>query len=198
MGPGKGALGQSGDILGLCEGHLGGQVSFCVRWGILKAPLFATGERLVVGLVGSAWAGPKRVDHLARTVHGDVAHGANTQASTLLLNLHAVARGEGHLPEELVVNADNTPKETKNQICMWFFIWLLCALDGTPLWSIVVGFLLVGHTHNQLDRFFGRVSVALHGQSYHTVGEIAAAINAGVPAHGVTWAHTNAVWSWSE
>ena len=61
---------------------------------------------------------------------------------------------EGHLPQVFVIGADNTRKETKNQYCMWFLAWLLCALRDTPLRSIEVVFLLVGHTHNKLDRLF--------------------------------------------
>ena len=71
---------------------------------------------------------------------------------------------KGHLPEEFNIGADNTPKETKNQYTFWFLIWLLCVLEDTPLKVITVMFLLVGHTHNKLDRMFSRISVALQGK----------------------------------
>ena len=49
--------------------------------------------------------------------------------------------------------AENTRKETNKQYTMWFIVWLLCAVDSTPLWRIDVLLLLVGHTHNKLDSF---------------------------------------------
>ena len=33
-------------------------------------------------------------------------------------------------------------------------IWLLINLDDTKLWCITLLFMIVGHTHNKLDRFF--------------------------------------------
>ena len=91
------------------------------------------------------------------------------QCSAILQNLHEAAMVEGHLPTEYIVGADNTRKETKNQFAMWFFVWLLCVLSGCPLSVITVVFLLVGHTHNKLDRLFSRISVALFGRDYFTV-----------------------------
>ena len=115
------------------------------------------------------WFGSKLTTHHVRTVFNDCAHGSEMQCSAILQNLHEVAVREGHLPQVFVIGADNTRKETKNQYCMWFLAWLLCALYDTPLRSIEVVFLLVGHTHNKLDRLFSRISVALRGQDYFTV-----------------------------
>ena len=77
---------------------------------------------------------------------------------------HMAATSEGHLPEEFTIRADNTPAETKNQTVCWFVVWLLCALDRTCLW--VIRFLMVGHTHDTLDRFFGRFFAAIAGRDY--------------------------------
>ena len=107
-------------------------------------------------------------DHV-RTVFNDCRHGANMQCSAILENLPEAAIVEGHLPEEYIVGADNTRKETKSQFCMWFFVWLLCVLEGTPLWMIEAVFPLVGHTHNNLDRLFSRIAAALRGRDYFTV-----------------------------
>ena len=115
------------------------------------------------------WFGSKLTTHHVRTVFNDCAHGSEMQCSAILQNLHEVAVREGHLPQVFVIGADNTRKETRNQYCMWFLAWLLCALYETPLRSIEVVFLLVGHTHNKLDRLFSRISVALRGQDYFTV-----------------------------
>ena len=75
------------------------------------------------------------------------------QSSSLLLNLHQVAMKEGHLPKHWSIGADNTRKETKNQITMWMLVWLLCALEDTPLWMIDVIFLMVGAHPQQTGSF---------------------------------------------
>ena len=124
-------------------------------WSQLRTPLFKElDKRVVAGLIGSMWFGTNRASHHVRTVFDDCKHGAEMQSSALLLNLHEVATKEGPLPKRWTIGADNTRKETKNQTTMWMLVWLLCALADTPLWTIDVIFLLVGHTHNKLDRFF--------------------------------------------
>ncbi len=75
------------------------------------------------------WFGTNQTTHHLRTVFSDCEHGSEMQSSTILQNRHRVAMEEGHLPEKFVIGADNTRKETKNQITMWFLVWLLCALD---------------------------------------------------------------------
>ena len=124
-------------------------------WSQIRTPLFKeVDKRLVTGLIGTMWFGTSRMSHHVRTVFDDCQHGAEMQSSSLLFNLHQTAMEEGHLPKHWSIGADNTRKETKNQTTMWMLVWLLCALDDTPLWIIDVVFLLVGHTHNKLDRFF--------------------------------------------
>lgn len=85
-----------------------------------------------------------------RTVFEDTGHGANMQATTVLLNLHTASQKERSLPEKFHIGADNTPKETKNGTMMAFIIWLLAVLRDTRLWLIGVCFLMVGHTHDNL------------------------------------------------
>lgn len=139
-------------------------------WSQLATKLFQNQEkRLITGLIGTMWFGTRYTTHHVRTVFDDCSHGSEMQCSAILQNLHEVAMREGHLPKAFTIGADNTRKETKNQICMWFLVWLLCALSDTPLWMIDVVFLLVGHTHNKLDRMFSRIAVALRGQDYYTV-----------------------------
>jgi len=167
-------------------------------WQHNKTAFFAQGSRLVVGLIGSAWSGTRATDHLVRTVFEDCKHGAAVQASSILLNLHSAARLEGHLPEEFVINADNTVKETKNQTCLWFIIWLLCVLDGSRLWSALVLFLIVGHTHNRLDRFFGRLSTSLRGLDYFTLAQLRGIVDAALAGFDIRWEHFNSLWRWEE
>ena len=126
-------------------------------------------KRLVTGLIGSMWFGTRRFRQHVRTTWDDCEHGSEMQSSAILENLCDAASEEGHLPESFTIGADNTTKEIKNQYTMWFFVWLLCALSETPLRSICVVFLLVGHTHNKLDRVFARISLGLRGKDYFTV-----------------------------
>ena len=87
-------------------------------WSLSASPLMKLGARLVAGVIGSMWHGPRQTQFHARTVFEDCQHGSNMQISAALLNLHEVARREGHLPEYWYVGADNTPKETQNQLCV--------------------------------------------------------------------------------
>ena len=167
-------------------------------WSQLRTPLFKeVDKRLVTGLIGAMWFGTSRGLHHVRTVFDDCAHGAEMQSSSLLLNLHQTAMQEGHLPKHWSIGADNTRKETKNQTTMWMLVWLLCALEGTPLWMIDVIFLMVGHTHNKLDRFFSRIAVALAGRDYFTVVGMLSQIVASVACE-VQTGHLSQVWGWKQ
>jgi len=141
----------------------------CV-WSQLATPLFKEVDRRVVtGPNGSMWFGTIQTTHHLRTVFDDCQHGAAMQSSTFLWNLQRVAKEEGFLRTHWSICAGNTRKETNNQYTMWFLVWLLRALDSTPLWRLDVLFLLVGHTRNKLDRFSSRIVVALAGRDYFTV-----------------------------
>lgn len=166
-------------------------------WSQLPTPLFKDPERRVIaGMLGSMWYGTAKTTHHLRTVFTDCSHGSEMQSSAILWNLNAIAQDEGHLPNTFVIAADNTRKETKNQITMWFLIWLLCALEGTPLCQIDVIFLLVGHTHNQLDRFFSRLGAAIAGQDYFTVPGLLALARERLRHCSVQSGHLAQVWEW--
>ena len=167
-------------------------------WSQLRTPLFKeVDKRLVTGLIGAMWFGTNRMTHHVRTVFDDCGHGAEMQCSALLFNLYQTAIEEGHLPKQWSIGADNTRKETKNQVTMWMLVWLLCALHDTPLWMIDVVFLMVGHTHNKLDRFFSRIAVALAGRDYFTVVGMLNQIRASL-ACDVKSGHLSQVWAWNE
>eukprot|EP00974_Lingulodinium_polyedra_P118687 11168164-Lingulodinium_polyedra.AAC.1 len=63
----------------------------------------------------------------------DCSHGSETQRNAILQNVHEVAMGERHLPEEFNIGADNTTKETNDQFTLWFLMWLLRDLDDARL-----------------------------------------------------------------
>jgi hypothetical protein len=170
----------------------------CV-WSQLATPLFKeVDKRLVTGLNGSMWFGTTQTTHHRRAVFDDCQHGAEMQSNTFLWNLHRVATEEGFLTTHWSICADNTRKETNTQYTMWFLVWLLCALDNTPLWWIDVLFLLVGHTHNKLDRFFSRNAVALAGRGYFTVVGMLRQLQPSLLHCTVKSNHLSQVWAWKE
>ena len=165
-------------------------------WSQLSTRLFQEHEkRLITGLIGSMWFGTRTMRHHVCTMFSDCNHGSEMQCSAILENLCDVSVAEGHLPQEFTIAADNTRKETKNQFCMWFLIWLLCALSDSPLSCINVIFLLVGHTHNKLDRMFSRISVALRGKDYFTVEGMLRRVRESMHSH-VHASHLAQVWQW--
>jgi hypothetical protein len=169
----------------------------CV-WGLLRTPLFKLGERLQVSVIGAHWSGPRSTEWHIRTAFDDTAHGSEMQCSAVLQNLHEMCLKEQTVPSEFIVGADNTPKETKNSIFITFVCWMLCALERTPLWSVLMGFLLVGHTHDALDRFFSRLAVSLSGHDFYTVDEMLATARKGLPSFRFAASHLAQVWAWKE
>ena len=115
-------------------------------WSLMSTTLMKQGSRLQVSMNGSQWHGTRNTSHHITTMFEDCPHGAEMQLSTIIMNLHRTAVKEGSLPEEWVIGADNTPKETKNQYMIYFMAWLLCISStlGWPLWSILLVCLLVG------------------------------------------------------
>ena len=168
------------------------------KWSLLNTPFFKDGHRIQVALIGSWWAGLKASAPIhIRTVFDDIPEtGSVMQFSCFMLNLHEKAIAEGRLPEEWVIGVDNTPKETKNRFVLWGLVWLLCALNDSPLWSITLCFLLVGHTHDAIDRFFSRVKVALAGHDYYTMQQMIALLTQGLPGFRFSCSHLVRVWNW--
>ena len=167
-------------------------------WSQLSSPLFKLGSRLVCGVVGSEWAGPSHTQMLLRSVFQDVSGGSETQCSIVLTNLLHVARREGRLPLEVVMNPDNTPKESKHQYMLHFQMWLLCVLRDTCFYSFSTVFLIVGHTHNALDRFFSRLVVALRGCNYDTIDDMWEIITNALNAFDIQVCHTKQTWAFKE
>ena len=137
-------------------------VKFPTIWSQLSSPLFKEGERVLAAINGTAWSGPSQIQWHVRTMFQDIEHGSDMQMSTLLMNLFETIALERRMPEELLINTDNASKETKNVICMWWMIWLLCVCEiaRLPLWIMVLINLIAGHNHRKCDRFFSRIRAA--------------------------------------
>ncbi len=82
-------------------------------------------------------------------------------ASLILNNPLMAATKLNTFPEALYVHADNTYKESKNTIALFSLAWLLAVLEGTRLRECHLVFLMVGHTHDQVDAYFGLIGRVL-------------------------------------
>ena len=81
---------------------------------------------------------------------------------------------------------------------IWFLVWLLCVLDGTNLQNICLVFLMVGHTHDALDRFFSKIVMALRGKSWITPEDMLDIIKTTLRWTTVRSGHLASVWAWKE
>ena len=68
----------------------------------------------------------------------------------------------------------------------------------TVLWGLLLVCLLVGHTHDEIDRLFSRIKVALAGHDYFTVIEMLEKITAGLPGFELHTGHLSHVWAWKD
>ena len=57
-------------------------------------------------------------------------------------------------------------------------------------------FLIVGHTHDKIDRFFSRLRVALRGHDYFTVCQMMDILRNGLPTFDFTHSHLSRLWNW--
>ena len=62
-------------------------------------------------------------------------------------------------PSELFVQLDNTAKDNKNNATLGYFAYLVAS--GVFL-TVIVSFLPVGHTHEDIDAVFGMIMRWLH------------------------------------
>jgi hypothetical protein len=79
--------------------------------------------------------------------------GHNVTCHALVRVLCLVANKRGGLPPHLNLQLDNTVRQCKGQYICGFLAWLI--LKGI-FESITVGYLPVGHTHEDIDQFFSR------------------------------------------
>ncbi|KAL3694143.1 hypothetical protein R1sor_007794 [Riccia sorocarpa] len=80
-----------------------------------------------------------------------------------------VSDWEGPLPATLYIQLDNTVRENKNGIV---FAYLAMLVEKKIFRKIKVGFLIVGHTHDHVDKMFSRFSVALRGKKAFTMPQM--------------------------
>lgn len=158
--------------------------------------MFKTGKRFVTGLVGVLMPALTQRPYVFSTLE-DMPHGASFQASLLLEVVVMIMRSMGKLPSRIVIGADNTYKETKNTIVLFFLTWLLANTRGTGVQSIEVLYLMTGHTHGPVDAFFSYLMRSLYGQSYATIEKMMGIAQSKMkfPPY---WAHARDVFEWKD
>ena len=66
----------------------------------------------------------------------------------------------------LNVQMDNATGDNKNQYVFYFWSMLVA---NTIFWEVYVNFMIVGHTHDDIDALFGRWSMAPKKESFSTI-----------------------------
>jgi hypothetical protein len=105
---------------------------------------------------------------MAVLVHGEAVHGYTyvenfKQGTNVTIQAmhhalaHKVAK-DGRLPARLYLQLDNTSKQCKSQYMLG---WLGYLIHTDQVRHIVLSFLPVGHTHEDIDQIFSRLSVYL-------------------------------------
>jgi hypothetical protein len=94
--------------------------------------------------------------------------------------LHAVHSARGILPPILCIQADNCARENKNK----FLFGLCAALMGLGYFEEVrVGFLLVGHTHSDIDQQFSSILHVLKRDDINSLSELFKLLQNQIPGH---------------
>ena len=95
--------------------------------------------------------------------------GKSRRIDTLNLIEAGSPRGPLPLPKNLYLQLDNSAKDNKNQYLM-AFLSLLTARGVFK--EIQVGFLLVGHTHEDIDAYFSHLSKSLKSKNTFVVANL--------------------------
>ena len=124
-------------------------------------------------------------------------HDSNQVVSTLLYVIGDVLRRKGFLPPTLRIQADNCTRENKN-----IYMFALCAsLVGLGFFQEVeLSFLIVGHTHEDIDQRFSCISNTLKRSDVDSLKEMLNLIERGT---SLTEAFVTArllenVWDWKQ
>jgi hypothetical protein len=87
-----------------------------------------------------------------------IRQGHNTTIQAIFKVLAYIKKKDGKIPKTLIVSLDNTTKQNKGKFVACF-IWLL--VHYKVVVEAKVLYLPVGHTHEEVDQFFSRLSMYL-------------------------------------
>jgi hypothetical protein len=103
--------------------------------------------------------------------HADIPHGANICVQAIYETLMNI--GLDNLPPVLYLQLDNTVKENKNYTVLGFLAWLI---EMGIFREVFVHYLPKGHTHEDIDQFFGVLSRFIRCMSIGSVERLKQAI----------------------
>jgi hypothetical protein len=92
-------------------------------------------------------------------------HNVTIQALFDVLEQIKTAKGWIHFPPTLYLQLDNTTKQNKGK---WLMAFLALLVEAGTFTKIIVSFLPVGHTHEDIDQFFSRIAMALRRKDAHS------------------------------
>ena len=101
----------------------------------------------------------------AYTCPSHVAQGHNVTIQALWDTLVHIKKKQGWLPPVLYLQLDNTTKSCKGK---WLCAFLALLLRHRAFKKILISFLPVGHTHEDIDQFFGCLSRHLRMYDAHS------------------------------
>jgi hypothetical protein len=153
------------------------------RWPFAKLPKNLDGRarpRLVLtAAIAHGWA----VD--LSMADEDLNHGASAFCETLcrlLEKVSAISDETGRpFPQHLVVQSDNTTAQAKNNLTMIFFA---AVVGRRKFSSCTLNFLMVGHTHEDVDQLFGVVSsLLIRAGNFQTPEEALGSLETNLGSH---------------
>lgn len=77
-------------------------------------------------------------------------------------------------PHKLYLQLDNTTKQNKSSFIFGYLAWLL--ESDQIIEEVIVSFLPVGHTHEDIDQLFSRLSIHLRSHDAHSRPELQTAL----------------------
>ncbi|GBG80184.1 hypothetical protein CBR_g30550 [Chara braunii] len=102
-----------------------------------------------------------------------LSHGSNSVVTSIAKVLRDVQAREGKLPPLLRVQADNCGGQNKNR---FIFAFLALLVKFRIFKEILMGFMIVGHTHTDIDAKFSLFARKLNGSDVYTMEELFAVL----------------------
>ena len=101
------------------------------------------------------------------TSPANFAQGNNVTIQALFDVLGQIKKDKGwvNFPPVLYLQLDNTTKQNKGK---WLMAFLALLVEAGTFTKIIVRFLPVGHTHEDIDQFFSRISMVLRRRDAHS------------------------------
>ena len=131
------------------------QKNYALPYKYEKSHVLAGAQKTKVGLMGVLVHG---IGMYAYTYFPNCEAGSNATIDTLHRTLMKILKEKGKLGQTLFLQLDNTCRQNKSQ---YVKVYLGHLVEAGIFAKIVVSYLPVGHTHEDIDQCFGRLSIYL-------------------------------------